>query len=571
MVSNQSRPHRQRRLRRQDWLRQQGTPGRRHLVLSVALGETSGILLVLQTALLATVGEGLIFRHAALSALVPVFLGALAVIALRAAATWWARRSGAAYSAAARQTLRAACMTHLSRIGPVALAGMRAGEIAHTTVDAVEALDAYFSRYLPQRAIATLLPFTILAAVFPLDWISGLVLVLTAVFLPVSMILIGEESHERNRRLWGRLALMSGRFLDILQGLTTVRMFGASRREAGEIERAAHEYRVLTMSVLRVAFLSSFMLELISAVSIAIVAVISGLRLLAGGMSFRPGYFILLIAPEYFLTLRQLGSFYHARMEAASAAEQIRTLLETPAAEEPPITAATGQRNLRKEPGGAPSIAFRDVSFAWPGRQVLRAAAFRVGAGEHVAVMGESGAGKSTILTLLLRFAAAQEGTIEVDGLPLGSFDVFGWRERLAWLPQRPTLFSGTIEENIRLGMRGASEAAVADAARRAYVAEFLPRLADGLKTRVGEGGHGLSVGQAQRVALARLFLREPSLVLLDEPTAHLDEESARLVEDGIRSLSAGRTTITVTHKRLTAGLRDRVLVLRDGKIGEPA
>jgi ATP-binding cassette, subfamily C, bacterial CydD len=553
-----------------NWLRRQGTQGRRHLVLSVALGETAGILLVLQTALLVAVGEGLIFRHAAVAALVPLFLAALAVIGLRAAAIWWTRHSAAAYSAVAKQTLRGACMTHLSRIGPVALAGMHAGEIAHTTVDAVEALDAYFSRYLPQRAIATLLPFTILAAVFPLDWISGLVLVLTAVFLPLSMILIGEESHQRNQRLWGSLARMSGRFLDILQGLATVRMFGAARREAREIERAAQEYRVLTMSVLRVAFLSSFMLELISAVSIAIVAVISGLRLLAGSMSFRPGYFILLIAPEYFLTLRSLGTFYHARMEAASAAEQIRALLDAPAvAEQPLVRAAAGHGAAQRQPSGVPSISFNAVTFAYAERQVLRAATFQLKAGERVAVMGESGAGKSTILTLLLRFAAAQEGRIEVDEVPLDSLDVHGWRVKLAWLPQRPTLFRGTIEENIKLGRGEASVAEVLEAARQAYVCEFLPRMTAGLQTKIGEGGLGLSVGQAQRVTLARLFLRKPSVVLLDEPTAHLDEESAHLVGEGIRSLSAGRTTILVTHKPLTAGTMDRILLLRDGKIEE--
>jgi ATP-binding cassette, subfamily C, bacterial CydD len=551
----------------QDWLRAQGTPGRRHLVMSVALGEAAGILLVLLTGLLAAVGESLVFRHARVGELLPLFLAALGVIGLRAAATWGTRRSAARYAAEAKQALRGACLEHLTRIGPVALAGMRAGEIAHAAVDAVEALDAYFSRYLPQRAIATLLPFTILAAVFPLDWISGLVLVLTAVFLPLSMVLIGEESHRRNRKLWGRLAAMSGRFLDILQGLATVRMFGAALREVREIERASGEYRTLTMSVLRIAFLSSFMLELISAVSIAIVAVIAGLRLLAGGMSFRPAYFILLVAPEYFLTLRQLGTFYHARMEAASAAEQVRALLETP---------AQGPAGARvawpppPAPGGAPTIDFRAVSFSYAERHVLLGATFHVGAGEKVAVMGESGAGKSTILSLLLGFAVEREGVVEIDGRPLSSIDIRLWRERLAWLPQHPTLFHGTIEENIRLGKRAATEAEVDEAVHRAHVAEFLPRTAAGLKTRIGEGGNGLSAGQGQRVALARLFLRQPCLVLLDEPTAHLDEESARLVEEGIGVLSAGRTTILVTHRPASAGAVDRVLVLRNGKIGEP-
>jgi ATP-binding cassette, subfamily C, bacterial CydD len=550
------------------WLRLQGAHARRPLALSVALGELSGILLVLQTALLAEVGDRLIFRHSPLFSLVPVFFAALAVIALRAAAAWGTRRAAFTCASSAKQTLRKACVTHLQRLGPVALAGMHAGRIAHTAVDAVESLDAYYARYLPQRAIASLLPFTILAVVFPLDWISGLVLLLTAVFLPVSMFMIGQESLERNRRLWGRLALMSGRFLDVIQGLSTVRMFGAARREAREIERASDEYRILTMSVLRVAFLSSFMLELISAVSIAIVAVLSGLRLLAGTMSFRPGYFILLIAPEYFLILRMLGTFSHARMEAVSGAEQIRDLLVTPAEEK---ARAAGHDTHEREIRGAPSVEFREVCFSYAGKLVLDRATFRIGAGERVVLMGASGAGKSTVLGLLMGFITAEKGAVEIDALPLLLRDPREWRRRVAWLPQRPTIFHGSLRDNIRLGRRAAGEDEIRDAARRARVDEFLPRLSAGLDTLVGEGGQGLSVGQAQRVALARLFLQEPFVVLLDEPTAHLDAESARLVAEGIDVLVRGRTTILVTHKPQAAASMDRVLLLQNGSVEKGA
>jgi len=312
------------------WLADQGRPARSKLALTVAVGEAAGILLVLQTGLVVKIVDSVVFHHAAIGSLLGYFAGLLGAMLLRALATWGSKRSAYDVASGVKQRLRAACVDRLRVIGPLGLSSMPAGEAAHTAVDAVEGLDAYYSKYLPQRAMASLLPFTILAVVFPLDWISGLILVLTAVFLPLSMIVIGEESHERNRKLWGKLAHMSGRFLDVLQGLTTVRMFDAARREARELERASEEYRVLTLSVLRIAFLSSFMLELISAVSIAIVAVVSGVRLLAGSMSYGPGYFILLIAPEYFLTLRMLGTFYHARMEAVSAAEQVRAFLETP-------------------------------------------------------------------------------------------------------------------------------------------------------------------------------------------------------------------------------------------------
>jgi ATP-binding cassette subfamily C protein CydD len=446
---------------------------------------------------------------------------------------------------------------------------MRAGEIAHTAVDAVEALEAYYARYLPQRAIASLLPFTILAVVFPLDWISGLVLVLTAVFLPLSMIVIGDEAHERNRRLWAKLALMSGRFLDVLQGLATVRMFGAAAREAQEIERTSNEYRVLTLSVLRVAFLSSFMLELISAVSIAIVAVISGLRLLHGSMSFRPGYFILLIAPEYFLTLRMLGTFYHSRMDAVSAAEQIRAFLETPVG---PLQDGQGVQEPHQARARArtpPAVTFSDVHFSYTAAPLLSGVSFSMGAGEHLAVAGPSGAGKSTLFALLLGFAAPRQGSVLIDGLPLGGMDMGEWRSRIAWLPQKPTLFPGTVRDNIVLGRHGATKEEIEWAVLMAHVDEFLARLPDGVDTVIGEGGQGLSVGQRQRVALARLFLRTPSLVLLDEPTAHLDTASALMVTQGIRVLAHGRTTILVSHTPDTIDIMDRLFVLPEGKAGE--
>jgi ATP-binding cassette subfamily C protein CydD len=446
---------------------------------------------------------------------------------------------------------------------------MHTGEIAEVVVDAVESLEGYYAGYLPQRAIATLLPFTVLAVVFPLDWISALVLVLTALFLPLGMIVIGEEAHARNQRLWATLARIGGRFLDALRGLATVKIFGALRREAQEIERCSDEYRRATMSVLRMAFLSSFMLEFISAVSIAIVAVLTGLRLFSGAMHFAPGYFILLVAPDYFLTLRTLGTQYHARMEAASAAELIRTLLEKmtgagrgdgrdpPAARAAPASAA---RNAKR--GGA-AVEFREVSFAYSGRPVLENLSFSVSAGERVALVGPSGCGKSTILNILLGFAAPERGRVIVDGRDIRHIDRDELYESLAWLPQRPTIFHGTIRYNIGLGLPGAGDPELDLASRLAHVDEFAESLPSGLDTLVGEGGQGLSVGQIQRVALARLFLRSPKLLLLDEPTAHLDARSEECVNASLLELAKGRTMILVTHR--PAPIVDRSLAVRAG------
>ncbi|MGO9412308.1 MAG: thiol reductant ABC exporter subunit CydD [Spirochaetia bacterium] len=547
------------------WLRQNGTNIRRPLALTIALGEISGILLILQTAFLVRIANAVIFQHAAVRSLLSVFIALIATAPVRFLVMWTTRRT--AYECASRVKLdvRSRLMGHLRRLGPATLSSMRAGEVATIAVDAVEALEGYYSRYLPQRALSTLLPFTVLAAVFPLDWISGLVLLLTAVFLPVTMILIGEESHVRNQRLWATLARMSGRFLDILQGLTTVKMFGAARREAAEIERASDEYRIATLSVMRIAFLSSFMLELLSAVSIAIVAVLSGLRLMAGTMQFGRAYFILLAAPEYFLVLRSLGTFYHMRMEAMSAGERIADLLETQGFE----------GVLDASPRGSPpqgetfEVAFESVSRSFQSRVILDEISFTAAPGAHIALTGASGAGKSTVLNILLRFLRADSGRVLVGGLALELLPRDPWFERVAWLPQKPTLFHGTLRENIGLGRIGASSGEVERAARAACVDEFLPRLPSGLDTMVGEGGQGLSRGQVQRVALARLFLRRPSLVLLDEPTAHLDPASAELVSAAVQELGRGKTMIMVTH-RGSAGM-DRTLVLEAGKLRERA
>jgi ATP-binding cassette, subfamily C, bacterial CydD len=555
------------------WLRERIKPPRRQLALAVALGELSGILLILQTALLVQIGNAVIFRRSGLPLLLPFFGALLGVILLRVVAAWASRRAAFECASGVKRTLRMELTAHLQEIGPVALAGMRAGEIANTVVDAVEALDGYFSKYLPQRAIATLLPFTILAVIFPLDWISGLVLILTAVFLPLNMIVIGEEAHARNQRLWGRLARMSGHFLDVLQGLATVKMFGASRREAREIARISDEHRAATMSVLRIAFLSSFMLELISSVSIALVAILSGLRLLSGSMEFAPGYFILLVAPEYFLTLRTLGTFYHARMEAVSAADQVRNLFETGSLRRTAARASDADRKRATQepistvPRRASDAAFEGVSFAYAGRTVLDGLSFSVRPEEHVAIVGASGAGKSTLLSLLLGFITPDTGRLVVEGRDMRDLDTRAWLDRVAWLPQRPTLFHGTLRDNIRLGRLSADDREIGNAIRRACLDELVERLPAGLETRVGEGGQGLSTGQLQRVALARLFLRDPRLVLLDEPTAHLDAESERMVNAGIRTLTEGRTLILVTHRR--ASSVDRVLRLTAGRVHE--
>lgn len=579
------------------WLRARSKPVRRYLFLTVGLGEAAGLLFIVQTALIVRIGNGVIFLHERLSSLVLVFCLLPAAIGLRALSIWASRRAAFACSGSVKHGLRRELLARVAAAGPIALAGEHAGEVANTVVDAVEALDSYYARYLPQRAIASLLPLTVLAVVFPLDWISGVTLFVTALFIPVLMILIGEDAHERNRRLWGKLSQMSARFLDTLQGIPTLKIFGAARQEARIIAAISEDYRHSTMSVMRIAFISALMLELISTVSIAIVAIASGLRMLAGHMPFAPGYFILLLAPEYFLALRNLGTYYHSRMEAVSAAEHIvRLLAPVPmvndgvneAARKGTTAAVTaGNRSergtvaadsltapgddTRRRRGGGVALSFRDVGFSYATDRgiVLDGVSFEVGAGEHLALVGRSGAGKSTLLAMLLGFASPTSGRLLVDGDLLSAEGRSAWLERVSWLPQRPTIFHGTLAENIALGRPDVSRKEVERAAERAHVDEFVERLPQGYETRLGERGQGLSGGQIQRVALARLFLREADLVLLDEPTAHLDAESDTLVRSSIAELAEERTLLLVTHRVRSVTAFDRVLVLSAGRIAE--
>lgn len=546
---------------------------RRELFLTIGLGEIAGLLLILQSALLVRIANGAIFDGLALGALKLSVAVLLLAVVLRAAVSWASKQAAFRCSAKVKQAIRDEIVGHLAEVGPIRLIGEHAGEIANTTVDGVEALDGYFARYLPQRAIASLFPLTILAIVFPLDWISGITLFVTALFIPVLMVLIGQEAHERNQRLWGKISRMSSSFLDLLAGVATLKMFGVARREVEVIAATAEEYRVTTMGVMRTAFASALMLELVSTVSIAIVAITSGLRMLAGSMSFAPGYFILLLAPDYFLTLRSLGTQYHARMEAAAAAEQIAKLLRIPAAAER-RPGAPRDKVIGPRPGALPPrISLRSVSAAYPGAgatdEALREVSLEIRPGARVVIVGPSGAGKSTLLSVFLGFLPPKDGAVLVDGVPLAAIGRRRWLARVAWLPQRPTLFLGTVEENIRLSRPEARREEVEAAARSAHAEEFIRRLAHGYATLVGERGQGLSGGQIQRIALARLFLRPADLLLLDEPTAHLDRDSEALAMEAIGRLSAGKSVVFVTHRLEGVEDADLVCVVESGRLIE--
>ncbi|MFN4015246.1 MAG: thiol reductant ABC exporter subunit CydD [Reyranella sp.] len=529
---------------------------------AIVLGAAAACLAVPQAWLLAHAIAPVVMEKAAVSSALPWLLPVLPLLVLRFVLATASGRAALVAAGRVKARLRSALLRHLASLGPAATAGRSTGEAATVVLEGVDALDAYVSRFMAHLGVLVVLPPLVLVVVLPRDWISGLVLLVTAPVIPLFMILLGLGAEKLNRRQWLRLLRLSGRLLDGLQRLTTLRLLNAGEREAGRLAEAAEDYRRSTMAVLRVAFLSSLALEFFATVGIALVAVLIGFRLLDGALGFEAAFFVLLLAPEFYAPLRQLGLDYHARMEALAAAERILDLHAQPL-----LPVGTERPAL----GQALTIDCENLNFAWePDRPALHDFSLRLVPGEIVAVVGPSGAGKSTLLSLLMGLLHPQSGRVLVNGHDLASLDSAHWLGHVAVVPQRPHMFEGSVLDNIRLGDPDASLDRVREAARLAAADGFIAALPRGYDTPLGEHGETLSGGQVQRLALARAFLKEKAgLLLLDEGTTGLDRGTEAAVADAIRRLAAGRTTLIVTHRLATIGLADRVVFLEEGRIVE--
>ncbi|MEU6108454.1 thiol reductant ABC exporter subunit CydD [Streptomyces albidoflavus] len=477
----------------------------------------------------------------------------LAAVALgRALVSWLTELAAHRASAAVTSELRMRLVERAGQLGPGWLGGQRTGSLIALATRGVDALDDYFARYLPQLGLAVVVPVAVLARIVTEDWVSAAIIVVTLPLIPLFMALIGWATQSRMDRQWGLLSRLSGHFLDVVAGLPTLKIFGRAKAQAESIRRITHDYRRATLRTLRIAFLSSFALELLATLSVALVAVTIGMRLVHGDMDLYTGLVILVLAPEAYLPLRQVGAQYHAAAEGLAAAEEVFAVLETPVPD-------TG---TRAAPAGA--LAFEGVTVRYPGRDApaVREAAFTVEPGETVALVGPSGCGKTTLLQAALGFVAPAEGRVTVGGTDLAEVDREQWHQRIAWVPQRPQLFAGTVAENVRLARPEASDAEVARALEQAGAQEFVAGLPSGAETELGEDGAGLSAGQRQRVALARAFLADRPVLLLDEPTASLDGASEEAVVEAVRRLAVGRTVLLVVHRPALLAVADRVVRL---------
>ena len=551
-----------------------------HLAVTVVCGAAATGLILLQAWLIA---------HAVATATTGVTaqavagtVGAVALVALaRAGLSYGAETMALRSAAGVKSDLRRRLVRHVTGGDP---ASTDAGQLVTLATRGLDALDDYVARYLPQLVLAALVPVAVLVVVVRADWISALVIALTLPLIPVFMALVGWHTQSRTRRQWHLLERLGGHFLDVVEGLPTLAVFRRAKAEAGLIRRVTEEHRSATMGTLRVAFLSAFVLELLATLAVALVAVEIGLRLLYGQLDLETALLVLILAPEAYLPLREVGARFHASTEGLAAAEQVFATLERPQTVTTRAHEAGDSRASRV--AAAPEVRFHDVGLTYPGRSrpALAGLDLTLRPGTTVLVTGRSGAGKTSLVSLLLRFTDPTAGLITVTGdggesTDLRDVDVEQWRRLIAWVPQRPYLFDASVADNIRLGDPHASDAAVRRAARLAEAEELIGALPDGYATRLGERGSRLSAGQRQRIALARAFLRQDAdplidtapIVLLDEPTAHLDPENAAAVRAGVTRLLQGRTGVIVAHDEGWTDLADDVVHLQDGRIAVPA
>ena len=552
------------------WLKTQKGPAQRWLRMLTGLGLLTGIVIVTQAWLLATILHALIIENIAKETLTYYFIALAVTFVIRALLAFLREKLSFYCGQAVRKTIRSLVLNQLEQLGPVWVKGKPAGSWSTIIIEQVENMQDFYARYLPQMSLAAIIPVIILVAVIPINWTAAFILFITAPLIPIFMSLVGMGAADANRRNFTVLARLSGHFLDRLRGIDTLRLFNQGEKEVERISQASEDFRKNTMEVLRIAFLSSAVLEFFASVSIALVAVYFGFSYLGDlnfghygfGVTLFAGFFVLILSPEYFQPLRDLGSFYHAKAQAIGAAEALVDFLAIDANED----SLAKHRLSQKQ-----SVAIEGQQLIILSPQGVKLAGpldFTIAAGEKVAIVGHSGAGKSSFINMLLGFLP-YEGSLRVNGQELKSLSMEEWRSLISWVGQNPHLPEQTLRSNILLSNPAASKATLDAAIEKSYVSEFLDKLPQGLDTELGEYAARLSIGQAQRVAVARALLEPCHLLLLDEPTASLDANSERLVMASLNEAANQQTTLLISHKLTNLQHYDTIWVMDKGLIVE--
>lgn len=548
------------------WLKGQSKLAKKWLTLSIGLGFLSSLFLIAQAALLADILHQLIIEQVDKYELISHFVAILAIVAIRAACSWGREIAGYRCGECVRVHIRQLVMNKLQELGPAYIKGKPAGTWATLLLEQVEDMQDFFSRYLPQMSLSVLIPFAILIVVFPQNWAAGLVFLLTAPLVPLFMALVGMGAADANRRNFKALQRLSGHFYDRLQSMTTIRLFNKTAQETEHLHGASEIFRKRTMEVLRLAFLSSAVLEFFTSISIAIVAVYFGFTFI-GELDFGhygttvtlfTGLFILILAPEFYQPLRDLGTFYHAKAQAVGAAESLVEFLNTD---------TNAQTNGTKKISDSTTLDIQVTDLVvttHDDKTLLGPISFHLFEGSQTALVGPSGAGKTSLINAILGFLPYQ-GSIKINGIELSELDKKQWYQDINWVGQNPTLVHGTIEENITLGKQEITKEQLDSASKQAFANEFIDDL--GYQHAISDRSGGLSVGQAQRLALARALLQQGRLWILDEPTASLDAKSERLVMKSLNEATQGLTTLMISHRLDQLHAMNTILVMDKGQV----
>ncbi|WP_102363425.1 heme ABC transporter permease/ATP-binding protein CydD [Vibrio cyclitrophicus] len=550
------------------WLKQQSKLAKRWLMIAIGLGVLSSVFLIAQAALLASILHQLIIENVDKSELVGHFAGLALSVVGRAGCTWGREIAGYHCGEQIRIYIRQLILDKLRELGPAYIKGKPAGTWATLLLEQVEDMQDFFSRYLPQMSLSVMIPFIILVVVFPVNWAAGLIFLLTAPLVPMFMALVGMKAADANRKNFKALQRLSGHFYDRLQSMTTIRLFDRTNAETEVLKGASEVFRTRTMDVLKIAFLSSAVLEFFTSISIAMTAVYFGFTYIGElnfghygvGITLFAGLFILILAPEFYQPLRDLGTFYHAKQQAVGAAESIVEFLETD------ITKVkSGDTQLDQAQGI--NIEAQALKVLSPeGVQLVGPISFALNTRQSTALVGPSGAGKTSLINAILGFMP-YEGSLKINGIELRDLDLASWRKTISWVGQNPLLLHGTIRDNVTLGKLDITDQVVENALEQSFANEFVSE--HGLDYMISDRSGGLSVGQSQRLALARAMIQDGQFWLLDEPTASLDTRSEQLVMKGINSNIESRTALLVTHQLAPLKSVDNILVMRDGGLVE--